>query len=718
MACETIEQQFKNSFCTKDYASCLGFLKQLEEKHIYSEEKLRKYRFYSLYQLEKFEEICQLFDTKKEETRKSLGQDFLFYYAYALYKLNLLLKSLHIVQCCRYALRGLPAPTTNLPLSFSDIHRESEDERLAVLEAQLLYRLGLYHQSFQLYSLLVNQKDGYVFAVNLEACRSFLAQSKQKCPNELSSFTGYELYYNRACTALNCQDYLEAEELLDYALELSQSKDLEDNINPDLQNDIILIQLQKAFLHQVRNFHEEALQTYRDVYKNSVVLLNGDLDPSVIFCIVNNVAVIEKNPSNIPVLRACPPWFVKLMLVGFESTVSQEELHEKILRSCKQSGYRSSSFFKLSSHQLIFLMRNFCIKLLSSNAFSQVEQFLLPFAPFSLILSTLLIFVQIKQEKYKAAAQWLHKVSNLHENFYFEYNCFALTLLIQNKEKKCINGFLQNLNFSKFLTSIPSHGLESFLYFLRFFNKSFPKYFNQLLIDATSVMKDTKQGPLLNFSAAFALGKILYETKDLSQAVQWYAFAATLGENKEKRLALAGQMGALAHYDILQAQNLLKHIQQECILSPERLNEIDPDDVEQKYRQKNHLKIQNPVSIMYSKFVHQSLFLNWVMESIYKDCSEQQDSHCLQMERRKRQRKKFKHPVTSTTLPDPERWLPLRERQSYKKLKKMTGKISRSCQGSVHSSGNNVDTTTKKASTCNVEARIDIKRRVNRRHRK
>jgi hypothetical protein len=68
------------------------------------------------------------------------------------------------------------------------------------------------------------------------------------------------------------------------------------------------------------------------------------------------------------------------------------------------------------------------------------------------------------------------------------------------------------------------------------------------------------------------------------------------------------------------------------------------------------------VTTMYSKFVHESLFLNWIMESIYKDCNEQQGAHCLQMQRRKRQRKKSKYPHTSTTLPDPERWLPKRER--------------------------------------------------------
>jgi hypothetical protein len=84
------------------------------------------------------------------------------------------------------------------------------------------------------------------------------------------------------------------------------------------------------------------------------------------------------------------------MLVGFESMASQEDVLKDILRSCKQSGYRSSSFFKLSSHQLIPLLENFCIKLLSSNAFAQVEQLLLPFASYSLIFSTLLIFVQVK----------------------------------------------------------------------------------------------------------------------------------------------------------------------------------------------------------------------------------------------------------------------------------------------------------------------------------
>jgi hypothetical protein len=133
--------------------------------------------------------------------------------------------------------------------------------------------------------------------------------------------------------------------------------------------------------------------------------------------------------------------------------------------------------------------------------------------------------------------------------------------------------------------------MESFLHFLRVFHKSFPKHFNQLLLDATNMKKDTKRCDLLKFPAAFSLGKILHETKEYNnllfliliyklcvvrvvQAVEWYTFAASIGEKKEKRLAVASQMSALSHYDILQAQNLLKQIQQECILSPERSNDI------------------------------------------------------------------------------------------------------------------------------------------------
>jgi hypothetical protein len=87
-----------------------------------------------------------------------LRQNFIFYYAYSLYKLNFFLKSLNVVQRCRYQLRGLPEPTTNLPLSFSDIRRESEDERLAVLEAQLVNMFHVFikgkktHFSFRFFS--------------------------------------------------------------------------------------------------------------------------------------------------------------------------------------------------------------------------------------------------------------------------------------------------------------------------------------------------------------------------------------------------------------------------------------------------------------------------------------------------------------------------------------------------------------------------------------
>lgn len=172
------------------------------------------------------------------------------------------------------------------------MNQEESSDRERELLAQIQYKLEMFDKSYKIYKDLVkNSQDDYEAErlTNLTAAIAACQFSGRDFP--VSDFEGdtYETVFNQACHLAACEKYEEAIEKLKLAEDLCHQT-FEDE--PDeAENELAAIKVQRAYALQKLGKGDEALQIY-----NQIIKQKPD-DAQVMAVAANNVICINKDQN-------------------------------------------------------------------------------------------------------------------------------------------------------------------------------------------------------------------------------------------------------------------------------------------------------------------------------------------------------------------------------------------------------------------------------------
>ncbi|KAM3287702.1 signal recognition particle subunit SRP72 [Capsicum chacoense] len=165
-----------------------------------------------------------------------------------------------------------------------------------LLESQILYRLGKMGASVDIYqklpkstidSLEINLVAGLVSAGRTSEVQGTLDSLRVKATSS------FELAYNTACSLIEREKYKEAEQLLLSARRIGQETLMEENLaDDDVEIELAPIAVQIAYVQQILGNTQEAVASYTDLIKRNFA------DESSLAVAVNNLIAI-KGPKDV-----------------------------------------------------------------------------------------------------------------------------------------------------------------------------------------------------------------------------------------------------------------------------------------------------------------------------------------------------------------------------------------------------------------------------------
>ncbi|KAI3884957.1 hypothetical protein MKW98_002349 [Papaver atlanticum] len=201
------------------------------------------------------------------KSSKNVTVDFGFYKAYCLYRQNKLDEAMD---------------------SLSSLERTSATMQL---ETQILYRLGKMELCMDLYQKLQNLKidslEINIVAGLVSAGRAFEVQGTLNAL-KVKPNSSFELAYNNACSLIERQKYVEAEQQLLSARRIGQETLMEDNwADDEIEMELAPIAVQLAYVRQLLGHPKEAIETYMDIITRNLS------DDSSLAVAINNLISLK-----------------------------------------------------------------------------------------------------------------------------------------------------------------------------------------------------------------------------------------------------------------------------------------------------------------------------------------------------------------------------------------------------------------------------------------
>ncbi|GFS58379.1 signal recognition particle subunit SRP72 [Nephila pilipes] len=523
---------------------------------------------------------------------------------------------------CFYRLNRIQEAYTSLKSINNPSDREKE------LLAQVLYRLERYDDCFDVYKDLVkNSEDDFEEEreTNLAAVVANLYSEKGKdfknAP-QLREHT-YELCYNSACILISQGEYNLAIEKLKAAEELCK-KQIEENdlTEEEVEGELGVIRVQHAYALQMMQKNDRALKLY------NLVLKNKPSDVAVVAVASNNVVTINKDQNVFDSKKKI-------------KTATAESLDPKLTTKQRQTISINNCLLLLHTHQIDQCRR-------SIQAFS--EKHPTCGAEVALLMAAL----HCKEKKVQKAVDVLKEFANSHpdQSLVLSFTLAQLLLAQGHVSQACET--LLSMGDTSYSLGVVS-----------------------ALVTLYLSMEDGD-------AAANAL----------QSAIKWYR------KNKSKNSALSTLIQEAAKIELKNGHP------QEAAKLLEELRKENPSDLKtiaqliSAYSQFNPDKAKDvskqlpPVSeIAMNVDVDNLESTSWIMGAKYikkggksEPPSGKQDSGDGLIQKKKKRHKKGKLPKNCdpNVDPDPERWLPKRERSTYKKKKDKRGTaIGKGTQGAV-----------------------------------
>lgn len=499
------------------------------------------------------------------------------------------------------------------------------------LFAQVLYRLEKYDECFDVYKELIkNSEDDFEEEreTNLSAVVSNLYAEKGKefkKATQLREHT-YELCYNAACILINRGEYNAAIEKLKVAEELCK-KTLEENdaTEEEIEAELGVIKVQHAYVLQLLGRNDKAMKLYNHVLKSK------PSDLAIAAVASNNIVTLNKDQNVFDSKKKI-------------KTATAESLDQK-----------------LTSKQRQTIAINNCLLLLHTNQIDQcrksIQAFSRRFPTCAAEAALLSAALHCKEKKVQKAVDVLKEFGASHPD-QSQVLSFTLAQLL-----------LTQGHISQACDTLKSMG-----------DVSYTPGVISALVTLYQSLEDKD-------SAAAAL----------QSAIKWYR------KNLPKSQALSIFIRETAKIELRNGHP------QEAAKLLEELRKENPSDLKtlaqliSAYSQFNPVKAKEvskhlpPVSEATLKVDVDNLeSTSWTMGAKYikkggksDTPSTKQESGDGLIQKKKKRRKKGKLPKNydPSVDPDPERWLPRRERSTYKKKKDKRGTaIGKGTQGAVSGS--------------------------------
>ncbi|KAL5541509.1 hypothetical protein UlMin_009219 [Ulmus minor] len=175
--------------------------------------------------------------------------------------------------------------------ALESLKNQERNSATMLLESQILYRLGKVDASIDIYqklqkskieSLEINAVAGLVTAGRASEVQGVLDALRVKATSN------FELAYNTACSLIERNNYTDAEQLLLSARRIGQETLMEDNLAEDeIEIELAPIAVQLAYVKQLLGQTPEAFEAYTDTIKRDVA---DDLSLAVA---VNNLIALR-----------------------------------------------------------------------------------------------------------------------------------------------------------------------------------------------------------------------------------------------------------------------------------------------------------------------------------------------------------------------------------------------------------------------------------------
>ncbi|KAI5673540.1 hypothetical protein M9H77_13904 [Catharanthus roseus] len=185
-----------------------------------------------------------------QEFSRKIDHDFSFLKAYCLYRQNKLDEALE-------SLRGQDGSSASM-----------------LLESQILYRLGKFDDSVNIYQKLLKSRiDSLEINVVASLVSAGRASEVQGTIDLLrvKATSSFELAYNTACSLIERKKYVDAEQLLLSGRRVGQETLMDENLADDeVEIELAPISVQLAYVRQVLGNTQEAMESYTDIIKKNM----------------------------------------------------------------------------------------------------------------------------------------------------------------------------------------------------------------------------------------------------------------------------------------------------------------------------------------------------------------------------------------------------------------------------------------------------------------
>ncbi|CAM9369433.1 unnamed protein product [Lampetra fluviatilis] len=511
-----------------------------------------------------------------------------------------------------------------------------QTNKLKELLGQVLYRLERYEDCLAVYrDLIRNSQDDYdeERMTNLSAAYAAVAMwtDSAACDNDFGfAEESYEQCYNMACALLGQGKLLEAMQTLGKAQELCRQSLSEDPdiTEDDIQMELATIHCQEAFIHQKLGRHEEALHLYSQVVKSR------PSDIGLLAVAANNIVTINKDQNVFDSKKK-----IKLTLAeGVENKLTKLQLQA------------------LSFNRALLCMHTSQVEQCQKMVSSLKNQW--PDHP----LPPLILAAQyVREKKQEKAIQALEDFCNQHGDSIPEIE-FTIAQL-----------YLCQGHFAKACEKLKS--IEKFRFC--------PGIVSALVTLHTHEENIDEAIDILNGAIDWYKKHEPHSTVHLRLMREAAQFKLRHGRQKDA----VNDLEQLWRQDPLDVKNLAQLISAYSQVDARKAKELSQHlpavDATALHVDVDALESPHGLAFVRRKAVRQAA-------TAAAETQKQHVKEQRQGELKKKKKKKGKLPKNCEELteggPDPERWLPMRERSYYrgrKKSKKKEGAVGRGTQGAT-----------------------------------
>ncbi|XP_010556174.1 PREDICTED: signal recognition particle subunit SRP72 isoform X2 [Tarenaya hassleriana] len=175
--------------------------------------------------------------------------------------------------------------------ALSCLKKQEKDSATSLLEAQILYRLGKLDACVDIYQNLQKSK---IETLEINLVASLVSAGR---PSEvqralesmrIKATSSFELAYNTACSLIENNKYGDAEQLLLAARRIGQETLTDDNFaDDDIEIELAPISVQLAYVQQILGQKQEAVDSYTDTINRNLA------DESSLAVAVNNLVALK-----------------------------------------------------------------------------------------------------------------------------------------------------------------------------------------------------------------------------------------------------------------------------------------------------------------------------------------------------------------------------------------------------------------------------------------